>query len=412
MVIDNNIRNAAQKLNLLDEAKINAVLCSLAEAMAVNTSFILAENAKDLALMDKQNPLYDRLALTPERLAAIADDIKNVAALPSPLHKVLAETVRPNGMRLRKVSVPFGVVGVIYEARPNVTFDVFALCFKTANACVLKGSSNAHHSNTAIVSVIRQTLAAHEMDTNSIVLLPAEREFTDVLLAARGKVDVIIPRGNAGLIDYVREHSKVPVIETGTGVCHIYADEFADMALAKNIVANAKTRRVSVCNAAECLIVHQHCADKLPEICSGLAAKSIQLFADAKAYTALQNRYPQELLFEAKKEHFGCEFLNYKMAVKVVADIHEAIDFISAHGTMHSECIVSSNERNIALFQQSVDAACVYANVSTAFSDGAQFGLGAEIGISTQKLHARGPMGLAELCSYKWLINGNGQVRS
>ncbi|GHT15936.1 gamma-glutamyl phosphate reductase [Bacteroidia bacterium] len=405
-------RAASHRLNLLSSEQIDAVLRALAEATLQNAAHILEANAKDMALMDNANPLYDRLLLTLERIAAIAADIGNLAQLPSPVHKVLTETVRPNGMRIRKVSAPFGVVGVIYEARPNVTWDVFALCFKTANACVLKGSSHAQHSNLAIVELIRQVLQAHQIDLCSVVLLPPERAATEVLLSATNSVDIVIPRGSAALINYVKEHSKVPVIETGAGVCHIYADASADIEIAQSIVANAKTRRVSVCNAAECLLVHSHCLPHLPKICAGLAAQNVLLYADESAYAALQAGYPQHLLQPAQETHFGYEFLDYKMAIKTVNNIHAAIDFIASHGTQHSECIVSTNPQNISLFQQNVDAACVYANVSTAFSDGAQFGLGAEIGISTQKLHARGPMGLAELCTYKWLIDGQGQVRA
>jgi glutamate-5-semialdehyde dehydrogenase len=299
----------------------------------------------------------------------------------------------------------------VYEARPNVTFDVFSLCFKSGNACALKGGSNAQHSNEAIVFVIHAALKKHNVDTMVVQLLPSSRESTVELLNAVGLVDLIIPRGGASLINFVRDNSRVPIIETGVGVCHVYVDETADLGKAKKIVFNAKTRRVSVCNAAECLVVNAKRLADLPVVCEKLAEKNVELFADSKAYAALKNSYPQNLLHTATAEHFGREFSDYKMAVKTVSDVAEAIDFINAHGSMHSESIVSEDKKSIALFQKMVDAACIYANVSTAFSDGAQFGLGAEIGISTQKLHARGPMGLAELCSYKWIVEGEGQIR-
>jgi glutamate-5-semialdehyde dehydrogenase len=362
--------------------------------------------------MEKSDPLYDRLLLSKERIEGIAADIRSVAALPSPLGHTLSVSTRPNGMRITKVSVPFGVVGVVYEARPNVTFDVFSLCFKSGNACALKGGSNAQFSNEAIISVIHAALKKHRVDEMAAQLLPHSRESAAALLNAAGLVDLIIPRGSASLISFVRDNSRVPVIETGIGICHIYVDEMADLEKAKNIVFNAKTRRVSVCNAAECLVINEKRLSDLPAICEQLATKNVELFAERKSYDALKNHYPENLLHPAIPEDFGCEFLDYKMAVKAVANIDEAIDFINAHSSMHSESIVSEDKKSVAIFQKMVDSACVYANVSTAFSDGAQFGLGAEIGISTQKLHARGPMGLAELCSYKWIIDGDGQVRA
>ncbi len=405
------IRNASRKLNLLTDEQINAVLLTLADEAVAQTDAILAANAQDLERMDKTDPMYDRLLLSKERIEGIATDIRNVASLPTPLGHTLSVSTRPNGMRISKISVPFGVIGVVYEARPNVTFDVFSLCFKSGNACALKGGSNAQFSNEAIITVIHTALKKHGVDEMVAQLLPHSRESTSELLNAVGLVDLIIPRGSAGLINFVRDNSRVPVIETGTGVCHIYVDETADLEKAKNIVFNAKTRRVSVCNAAECIVINTKRLQDLPAICEKLATKNVELFADKKAYDALKNSYPANLLHAATNEHFGFEFQDYKMAVKTVDSVAEAIDFINAHGTMHSESIISEDKKSIALFQKMVDAACVYANVSTAFSDGAQFGLGAEIGISTQKLHARGPMGLAELCSYKWIIEGDGQTR-
>ncbi|MDR0413861.1 MAG: glutamate-5-semialdehyde dehydrogenase [Prevotellaceae bacterium] len=405
------IRAASRTLGLLAEHDVNAVLLTLADEAVRQSDFILAENAKDLARMDRDSPLYDRLLLSPERIAGIAEDIRGVAALPSPVGRTLAQATRPNGMSITKRSVPFGVVGVVYEARPNVTFDVFSLCFKSGNACALKGGSDAQRSNEAIISVVHAALRRHGVDEMAAQLLPASREATAALLNATGLVDLVIPRGSASLISFVRHASHIPVIETGTGVCHVYVDEAADADVAQRIVANAKTRRVSVCNAAECLLVSEKRLADLPAICSPLAAAGVILFADEPALAALRGCYPAALLERAAPEHYGCEFQDYKMAVKTVGGVGEAVDFINTHGTMHSECIVSASKENVAFFQQRVDAACVYANVSTAFTDGAQFGLGAEVGISTQKLHARGPMGLAELCTYKWIVEGNGQVR-
>lgn len=406
------IRMASRRLSLLSAGEVNAVLLTLADEAVGQTELILRENAKDLARMDRAAPMYDRLLLTAERVAAIAADIRSVAALPSPLGKVLAQSTRSNGLKITKRSVPFGVIGVIYEARPNVTFDVFSLCLKSGSACVLKGGSDAQFSNEAIISVIHAALRRHGVSELAAQLLPPSREATSELLNAVGLVDLIIPRGGASLISLVRSSSRVPVIETGTGVCHVYVDESADASMAQAIITNAKTRRVSVCNAAECLLVNARRLNDLPQVCEQLAAAGVTLFADAPALAALQGRYPAALLQPAApEEHYGHEFLDYKMAVKTVGDVREAIDFINAHGTMHSECIVSSDEESIALFTAMVDAACAYVNASTAFTDGAQFGLGAEIGISTQKLHARGPMGLAELCSYKWIVEGCGQVR-
>jgi glutamate-5-semialdehyde dehydrogenase len=317
-----------------------------------------------------------------------------------------------NGLRLHKVSVPLGVVGVIYEARPNVTFDVFALCLKAGNVSVLKGGSDAECSNAAIVSIIHQVLRQHGLDEHLVYLMPASREATQVMLEAVGTIDVIIPRGSQGLINFVREHAKVPVIETGAGIVHTYFDRSGDTEKGKQIINNAKTRRVSVCNALDCLIVHRDRLGDLPELLRLLPPSAVTVFADAPAYETLIDHYPKELLHKADATHYGTEFLSHKMAIKTVANVDEALDHIAQHSSQHSEAIVAENQEVIDTFMQSVDAAAVYANVSTAFTDGAQFGMGAEIGISTQKLHARGPMALPELTSYKWLIYGDGQVRS
>lgn len=402
---------ASRTLNLVDAETINRVLLALADEAVAQADTILLENAKDLAQMDVANPLYDRLLLTKERIEGIAADIRNVASLPSPLGRLLSETVRPNGIRISKITVPFGVVGIIYEARPNVSFDVFSLCLKSGNACVLKGGTDAHYSNLAIVAVIQSVLGKFELDKNIVALLPAGREATAELMDAVGVVDVIIPRGGKGLIEFVRDHSRVPVIETGAGICHTYFDETGDLDKGKEIVFNSKTRRVSVCNTLDCLIVNEKRLTDLPQLCEKLATKNVIIYADVKAFTFLNGKYPASLLQKATAESFDTEFMDYKMALKTVGSVKEAIDHIAQHSSKHSECIVSEDANNIQLFDRSVDAACIYTNVSTAFSDGAQFGLGAEIGISTQKLHARGPMALAELCSYKWIVKGEGQVR-
>ena len=401
---------ASRKLNLVDDNTINQVLLSLADEALAQIEYILAENAKDLALMEKTNPLYDRLMLNKERIEGIASDIRNVVSLPSPLGKTLMETTRPNGMQISKVTVPFGVIGIIYEARPNVSFDVFSLCLKSGNACVLKGGSDAYNSNKAIVQIIKNVLAKHQLDEKTVTLLSAGREATADLLNAVGYVDMLIPRGGKGLIDYVRNNARIPVIETGAGICHTYMDEFADFEKAKAIIFNAKTRRVSVCNALDCLVIHENRLSELPEICQQLADKNVIVYADEASYQVLQTSYPY--IEKATAESFGTEFLDYKMSIKTVANIEEAIEHISLNSSKHSECIISESAQNVNLFNKMVDAACVYTNVSTAFTDGAQFGLGAEIGISTQKLHARGPMALEELCSYKWMIKGEGQVRA
>jgi glutamate-5-semialdehyde dehydrogenase len=336
----------------------------------------------------------------------------NVANLESPLGKQLSETHMPNGLSISKVRVPLGVVGVIYEARPNVTFDVFALCFKTGNISILKGGSDADHSNRAIISVIHTVLNKHHIDTNVATLLPAEREATAALLNAIGYVDVLIPRGSQSLINFVRDNSKVPVIETGAGIVHTYFDQSGDLAKGTAIIANAKTRRVSVCNALDCLIIHADRLTDLPQLSSILKEKEVELFADERSFEALKHTYPASLLHKATPEHFGTEFLSMKMAVKTVDSFEAALAHIAVNSSKHSEAIISEDAGNIATFLNDVDAAAVYANVSTAFTDGAQFGLGAEIGISTQKLHARGPMGLDELTSYKWIVKGDGQIRN
>ena len=398
------VRAAGRQLALLTDETINQLLNSVADAALASSSYILAENQKDLDRMERNDPKYDRLKLTEERLKGIASDIRNVATLPSPLGRILKESVRPNGMKLTKVSVPFGVIGIIYEARPNVSFDVFSLCLKSGNACLLKGGSDADASNRAIVKVIHEVLKQYHIDTHIVELLPADREATTQLLHAVGYVDLLIPRGSSGLIDFVRQNATIPVIETGAGICHTYFDEFGDATKGAAIIHNAKTRRVSVCNALDCTLIHEKRLSDLPELCQKLQASNVILYADPKAYQALEGHYPATLLQPATPDSFGTEFLDYKMAIKTVDCLEDALEHIQTYSSKHSESIVTENKQNALLFARMVDAACVYTNVSTAFTDGAQFGLGAEIGISTQKLHARGPMGLEEITSYKWLI--------
>lgn len=406
-----DVCQASRRLALLDEEQINKVLLAVADAAVKHSREILEANREDLQRMDPANPKYDRLKLTEERLEGIASDMRNVAALPSPLGRILEETVRPNGLHLKKVSVPFGVIGIIYEARPNVSFDVFSLCLKSGNACVLKGGSDADCSNRAIVKVIHEVLVQLGIDTHVVELLPASREATAELLRAEGLVDLIIPRGSSNLINYVRREATIPVIETGAGVCHTYFDASGDVVKGAAIVNNAKTRRVSVCNALDCLLVHASRLADLPALCAPLQDSKVTIYADEAAYKALDGHYPSELLCHATADSYGTEFLDYKMAVRTVADIDEAVSHIYTYGSKHSECIVAENEKAAGYFSAMVDAACVYTNAPTSFTDGAQFGLGAEIGISTQKLHARGPMGLREITTYKWLIEGNGQIR-
>lgn len=405
------VREAGKLLAFCTEEQINKVLCAVADATEAHTEKILFANRADLARMDEANPKYDRLKLTAERIKGIAQGIRDVAELSSPIGRVLGETVRPNGMKLKKVSVPFGVIGMIYEARPNVTLDVFSLCFKSGNACLLKGGSDADASNQAIVEVIHGVLQEHGLNPDLVALLPADHEATAELLNARGYVDLLIPRGGRGLIDFVRQNATIPVIETGAGVCHTYFDKEGDVVKGTAIVTNAKTRRVSVCNALDCLLVHKDRADEIPALCKDMISSGVMIYADHTAYSSLAPVYPNSLLQRATEESFGTEFLDYKMAVKVVDSLEEAVSHIGKCGSGHSECIVTENQQAADFFVKAVDAACVYVNVPTSFTDGGEFGLGAEIGISTQKLHARGPMGLEELNTYKWVIEGNGQIR-
>ena len=371
---------------------------------------LLAANAEDLAAMDRSNPLYDRLLLTRERLDGIAGDMRKVASLPSPLDRVLDARILPNGLQLRKISVPFGVIGVIYEARPNVTFDVFSLCFKSGNVCLLKGGRDADRSNRAAVSLIKRALEEEGADPDAVNLLPATHEAASELLDAVGYVDLVIPRGGRRLIDFVRDHARIPCIETGAGVVNTYFDASGDLEKGRRIITNAKTRRVSVCNALDCLIIHASRLDDLPALVREMSDR-VTLYTDPRAYAALEGRYPADRLQTAGPDAFGTEYMDYKMAVKTVDSLSEALDHIRRYGSGHSEAIVTEDPAAARSFQRAVDAACVYVNAPTSFTDGAQFGLGAEIGISTQKLGARGPMALQEITTYKWLIEGNGQIR-
>lgn len=402
-------KNAGRALLKLSDAARSAVLGDLAAAIESSADELLAANAIDLAAMERTNPLYDRLLLTEERLRGIAADMRKVAALPSPLGKELANRTLANGLRLRKVTVPFGVIGVIYEARPNVTFDVFSLCFKSGNVTILKGGRDADNSNRAAVGLIRRVLSAHGVDAAAVTLLPATHEAARALLEAVGFVDLVIPRGGRKLIDFVRDNARVPCIETGAGVVDLYLDESADLKMAIPVIRNAKTRRVSVCNALDCLIVHADLLANLPAIAA--AMPEVKFIADSRAYAALAGKVPSAHLEEAGPETFGTEFMDYKLAIKTVDSLDEALDHIATYGSGHSESILTTNPIAAERFQREVDAACVYVNAPTSFTDGAQFGLGAEIGISTQKLGARGPMALAEITTYKWLIDGAGQLR-
>ena len=403
------VKRASKSLALLNDEQRNEILNAVADAIVNNKARILDANAQDLAKMSKENPLYDRLQLTDSRLEGIASDMRNVATLPSPLGHITKQKTLPNGLRLCRVSVPFGVVGMIYEARPNVTFDVFSLCFKSGNACVLKGGKDADCSNREEVALIHEILEQYGVSKDVVALLPATHEATGEMLNAVGYVDLCIPRGGRKLIDFVRDTARIPVIETGAGVVNTYFDKEGDLEMGKAIINNAKTRRVSVCNALDCLLIHESRLADLPALCEKMAEKQVIIYADEQAFKNLDGRY--SLLEHATDESFGTEFMDYKLAIKTVASLEEALDHIDENGSGHSEAIITMNEQTAHKFQAHVDAACVYWNAPTSFTDGAQFGLGAEIGISTQKLGPRGPMALEEITTYKWLIEGEGQIR-
>jgi glutamate-5-semialdehyde dehydrogenase len=402
---------ASRSLALISEDLRNQILQAVADAIVDYKERILVANEKDLMKMDPKNPLYDRLQLTSKRLDDIASDMRHVAELPSPLGHITKEKTLPNGLRLHRVSVPFGVIGMIYEARPNVTFDVFSLCFKSGNACVLKGGSDADLSNQASVELIHEILEKYGVDPAVVTLLPATHEATGEMLNAVGYIDLCIPRGGRRLIDFVRNTARIPVIETGAGVVNTYFDEDGDLEKGKAIICNAKTRRVSVCNALDCLIIHEKRLGDLQELVKPLYDHKVVLYADAPAYQLLTGHYPNILLQPATEESFGTEFMDYKMSIRTVVSLDEALAHIDQFGSGHSEAIITENEQTARRFQVHVDAACVYWNAPTSFTDGAQFGLGAEIGISTQKLGPRGPMALEEITTYKWIIEGDGQTR-
>ena len=404
------VKQASKRLALLTDQQRNEILLAVAKAITDHKERILKANAEDLSKMSKDNPLYDRLQLTDSRLEGIAADMRNVASLPSPLGHITKQKVLPNGLRLCRVSVPFGVIGMIYEARPNVTFDVFSLCFKSGNACVLKGGKDADCSNREEVALIHEVLERYGIDRDVVALLPATHEATAEMLNAVGYIDLCIPRGGRKLIDFVRDTARVPVIETGAGVVHTYFDKDGDVEMGKAIINNAKTRRVSVCNALDSLLVHQDRLEILEALVMPLASKQVIIYADEQAFAALDGKYPY--LEHAAADSYDTEFMDYKMNVVTVRSLEEALAHIDQHGSGHSEAIITDNEATARQFQAHVDAACVYWNAPTSFTDGAQFGLGAEIGISTQKLGPRGPMALEEICTYKWLIEGEGQVRS
>ena len=404
-------REAARELARCDDSKIRSVLESLADRTIAAENEILQANLSDLSRMPESDPKYDRLLLNPDRLAAIAHDLRCVAALPTPVGEVLEERRLENGLELSKIRVPMGVIAVIFESRPNVTFDVFALCLKTLNACVLKGSSDAHDTNQVVVRLMHEVLEEHGLDTGIVFLAPPERQWLPLILQATDTIDLAIPRGSKGLIDFVRDNARVPVIETGAGIVHTFVDASADLEKAKAIITNAKTRRVSVCNALDSLVLHRDLLSALPAMMQSMGEDyGVEVFADEDAYKALEGRYAARLN-HASDEHFGTEFLSLRMSVKTVSGLDEALDHIHRYGSKHSEAIVAEDPEVIERFLNCVDAAAVYANTSTAFTDGGQFGMGAEIGISTQKLHARGPMALPELTSYKWVVHGSGQIR-
>jgi len=405
------VREASRTLAACSEEQVSGVLRNLADRLLADGSRVLEANRADLGRMDPEDPKYDRLLLDTGRLEGIAHDLGRIAELDSTVGDVLETRTLENGLQLQKVRVPLGVVAVIYESRPNVTFDVFALCLKTRNACVLKGSRDARDSNLAAIELIHASLHEYGIDPNVTYLAPAERASLPLILQAVDEIDLAIPRGSRGLIDFVRENARIPVIETGAGIVHTYVDASADFEKARAIVTNAKARRVSVCNALDTLVIHCGWLDRLPELMAELGSEfGTRVYADGPSYATLEGKYAAELE-PAEVDHFGQEFLSYAMSIKTVGDLEEALEHIHRYSSKHSEAIVAEDENVIEQFLNRVDAAAVYANASTAFTDGGQFGMGAEIGISTQKLHARGPMALPELTSYKWVIRGDGQVR-
>jgi len=404
-------KESSRKLIQISDSLINKVLDKIALNLMKNSVKILTANKKDLSKIKNTDPIYDRILLNESRIRDISESLKTIAKYPSPIGKILEKRTLKNGLELTRMSVPLGVTGVVFEARPNVVVDVFAICFKSKNACVLKGGSQCEFSNEILVKVIKATLKEMKVDENVITILPNDRDVVAKFLKMDKYIDVVIPRGGKGLIDFVRDNSRIPVIETGAGVVHTYIDESANIEMSANIIFNAKTSRPSVCNALDTMIVNQKQLKNLPKICKKLAEKNVIIYADPESYKSLDDKYPENLLFKAKNEHFGIEFLSLKMSIKTVKNLQEAIDFITKYSSMHSEAIITENKKNAEEFLNKVDAAVVYVNASTRHTDGGVFELGAEIGISTQKLHARGPMGISELTSYKWIVTGTGQTR-
>lgn len=400
----------AQLKRLSDDGR-RVLLESLSGLLRQRVDNIVAENKKDLERMDSADPRYDRLLLDKGRVEALAASVLDVATLPDPTNVLLSTNTRENGLLIEKRTVALGVVGVIYESRPNVTIDVAALCLRSGNVCLLRGGSDAWYSNQVLVGIIQEVLDQQGLDRNMVQLLPTKRSFVSELLTATKYVDIIIPRGSQSLIDFVREHAKVPVIETGAGVCHTYVQESANLDAAVKIVANAKISRPSVCNALDTVLVDGKVAAVfLTRLAPYLAEHEVGIYADERSYPVLQEaKYP--VLYKASEEDFGREFLSLNCSVKVVDSLDEALDHIAEHSSKHSECIVSDDQKQVSTFMNTVDAAVVYANASTRFTDGGEFGLGAEIGISTQKLHARGPFALEKLVTEKWFITGEGQIR-
>ena len=405
-------REAAPQLGILSDRQRSAAILRLAALTEAHADRLLRSNAMDLKAMDPADAKYDRLLLTEARIQGITASMRMVASQASPIGATLEKRTLPNGLRLRRVSVPLGVVGVIFEARPNVMFDLFSLLIKSGNVGLFKGSSHAVHTNRYILSLIHAALNDVDISTASFSLLPTQQVATDELITATDYVDVVIPRGGKLLIRYIRQNSHVPCIETGAGVVHAYVDHPADIAMAQRIVYNAKTRRPAVCNSLDTLLVHEQMLSQLPAICAPLAQAGVVLHADEAALSALSGHYPSPLLKDDALRLRTHEFMSLEMNVLTVSGVVQAIGSINRYGSHHSDAIVTSVKRHAHLFQQLVNSACVYVNAPTSFSDGGEFALGAEVGISTQKLHARGPMGLSALTSYKWLIEGEGQVRN
>lgn len=403
------VKKASRELITVENSQIRDVLMKLADLLESKSDKILEANQKDLAEIDKDDPIYDRILLNEQRIKDISQSVRSIADYDSPIGEVLEERTLENGLELKKVRTPIGVIGAIFEGRPNVVIDIFVLCFKSQNSCVLKGGSDASNSNEILIDIIKKALG--EL-APVVELLPNDREVVAEFLKMDEYIDVIIPRGGHGLIDFVRKTALMPAIETGAGVVHTFFDESGETAMGANIVYNAKTTRPSVCNSLDTLLVHESRVADVGSLCEKMASDDVEIYADEACYEVLRGVYPNELLYKATEDSFGTEYLSLKISVKVVDGIDEAISHINEHGSMHSEAIVTEDDANAARFLNEVDAAAVYVNTSTRFTDGGVFGLGAEVGISTQKLHARGPMGIKELTSYKWIVRGDGQIRN